>query len=147
MENQPGIPPNIKGLPPEAAGLLAEFQSADEKDRTLLERSAREAVGGLQLLEPGRFTHDAEEQALLWKIRQGLYPSVGAARKRGTTVSIEDVVFPIDSLADATVRRPRWTGTRGSWTTWSAWWCGSMTGRSRASMGLGATWYDERWCG
>jgi len=47
----------------------------------------------------------------------------------------------------ASIRRPRWTGTRGSWTTWSAWWCGSMTGRSRASMGLGATWYDERWCG
>ena len=80
VESQPGIPPNIKGLPPEAAGLLAEFQSADEKDRTLLERLAREAVGGLQLLEPGRFTHDAAEQALLWKIRQGLYPSVGAAR-------------------------------------------------------------------
>jgi D-lactate dehydrogenase len=113
VENQPGIPPNIKGLPPEAAGLLAEFQSADEKDRTLLERSAREAVGGLQLLEPGRFTHDAAEQALLWKIRQGLYPSVGAARKRGTTVIIEDVVFPIDSLADATVELIRVAGRHG----------------------------------
>src|SRR5512137_2480176 len=113
VQDQPGIPSSIKSLPPEAAGLLAEFQSADEKDRALLEKSAREAVGGLQLLEPGRFTHDAAEQALLWKIRQGLYPSVGAARKRGTTVIIEDVVFPIPSLADATVELIRAAGRHG----------------------------------
>ena len=113
VEDQPGIPPGIKGLPPEAAALLAEFQSADEKDRAVLEKLAREAVGGLQLLEPGRFTHDAAEQALLWKIRQGLYPSVGAARKRGTTVIIEDVVFPIPSLADATVELIRTAGRHG----------------------------------
>jgi D-lactate dehydrogenase len=113
VEDQPGIPPNIKGLPPEAAGLLAEFQSADEKDRATLEKLTRESVGGLQLLEPGRFTHDSAEQALLWKIRQGLYPSVGAARKRGTTVIIEDVVFPIPSLADATVELIRTAGRHG----------------------------------
>ena len=33
VETQPGIPPSIKGLPGEAAGLLAEFQDADEKER------------------------------------------------------------------------------------------------------------------
>jgi D-lactate dehydrogenase len=113
VEDQPGIPPSIKGLPPEAAGLLAEFQSTDEKDRAVLEKLAREAVGGLQLLEPGRFTHDGAEQALLWKIRQGLYPSVGAARKRGTTVIIEDVVFPIPSLADGTVNLIRTAARHG----------------------------------
>jgi len=113
VEDQPGIPPSIKGLPLEAAGLLAEFQASDEKDRTTLEKLAREAVGGLQLLEPGRFTHDAADQALLWKIRQGLYPSVGAVRKRGTTVIIEDVVFPIPSLADGTVELIRTAGRHG----------------------------------
>jgi len=113
VEEQPGIPPSIKGLPSDAAGLLAEFQASDEKDRTTLEKLAREAVGGLQLLEPGRFTHDAAEQALLWKIRQGLYPSVGAVRKRGTTVIIEDVVFPIPSLADGTVELIRTASRHG----------------------------------
>ncbi len=103
VETQPGIPPSIKALPGEAAGLLAEFQDADEQQGLTLEIQAREAVGGLQLLEPARFTHDSGEQALLWKIRQGLYPSVGAARQRGTTVIIEDVVFPIETLADGTV--------------------------------------------
>jgi len=82
---------------------------------------AREAVGGLQLLEPGRFTHDAAEQALLWKIRQGLYPSVEPARKRGTTVIIEDVVFPIDRLAGRTVEadsRRRTARLRGGDRLW-----------------------------
>jgi D-lactate dehydrogenase len=55
------------------------------------------------LLEAARFTHDPAEQALLWKIRQGLFPSVGAVRRSGTTVIIEDVAFPIDRLADAAV--------------------------------------------
>ena len=43
------------------------------------------------------------EQAALWKVRQGMFPSVGAARRRGTTVLIEDVAFPVDRLADAVV--------------------------------------------
>jgi D-lactate dehydrogenase len=103
VETQAGIPPSIRGLPEGAAGLLAEFQSADEAERSLLESQARAAVAGLQLLEPPLFTHQAAEQALLWKIRQGMFPSVGAVRKSGTTVVIEDVAFPIERLADAAV--------------------------------------------
>jgi D-lactate dehydrogenase len=110
VEGQPGIPPGIAALPPEAAGLLAEFQAAEEKDRTALEKLAAGSVDGLALLESARFTHDAVEQALLWKIRQGLFPSVGAVRKRGTTVLIEDVVFPVERLADATVELIRVVG-------------------------------------
>ena len=40
---------------------------------------------------------------MLWKIRAGMFPSVGAVRKSGTTVIIEDVAFPIERLADATL--------------------------------------------
>lgn len=113
VQDQAGIPPSIAGLPADAAGLLAEFQSAEEGDRAGLESLAREAVGGLTLVEPARFTHDAAEQAGLWKIRQGLYPSVGAMRRRGTTVIIEDVVFPVPGLADATVELIRLAGRHG----------------------------------
>lgn len=49
------------------------------------------------------FTSVPVEYELLWKIRKGLFPSVGAMRKTGTTVIIEDVAFPINSLADATI--------------------------------------------
>ena len=103
VEDQPGVPPSIKRLPEGAAGLLAEFQEADETARPSLEVQAREAVSGLRLLEPAHFTHNPAEQAMLWKVRQGLFPSVGAVRARRTTVIIEDVVFPIESLADGTV--------------------------------------------
>jgi D-lactate dehydrogenase len=101
VENQAGVPASLRSLPGGAAGLLVEFQSADEKERTELERVAADAVGGLKLYEPPQFTHVATEQALLWKIRAGMFPSVGSVRKSGTTVIIEDVAFPIETLADA----------------------------------------------
>ncbi len=103
VENQPGTPTNIKTMPEGAAALLVEFHGRDESDRADLERTALSVASGLQLMEPARFTHDPVEQALMWKIRSGTFPSVGAVRKRGTTVLIEDVAFPIESLADAAV--------------------------------------------
>ena len=100
VETQSGIPASIRALPEEAAGLLAEFQSAQESERRQLEETAADAVSGLKLMEPAMFTHTAAEQALLWKIRSGMFPSVGSVRKTGTTVIIEDVAFPIERLAD-----------------------------------------------
>ncbi len=101
VEAQPGIPPGIKSLAEGAAALLVEFHGREEAIRAELERTALVATIGLKLLEPARFTHDPAEQALMWKLRSGTFPSVGAVRKRGTTVLIEDVAFPVDRLADA----------------------------------------------
>ncbi len=103
VENQPGCPPNIKTLPAGAAAMLVEFQGQDESVRAELERIALASAAGFNLLEPARFTHDPAEQALIWKLRSGTFPSVGAVRKHGTTVIIEDVAFPINRLADAAV--------------------------------------------
>ena len=107
VQDQPGIPPNIKDLPEGAAALLAEFQGTDESMRQDLERRALEACSALTLLEPAQFTHDPGEQALFWKIRSGTFPSVGSVRARGTTVIIEDVAFPVEVLADAAVALTR----------------------------------------
>ncbi|MBV9608997.1 MAG: 4Fe-4S dicluster domain-containing protein, partial [Acidobacteria bacterium] len=107
VEDQPGVPASLKKLPEPAAGLLVEFQAASVTERSTLEARARAAVEGLDLLEPALFTHQAAEQALLWKIRAGMFPSVGAVRKSGTTVIIEDVAFPIESLADGAVELNR----------------------------------------
>lgn len=101
VENEPGVPPALRALPPGAAGLLAEFQAAREDEREEIGRAAADAAAGLSLAEPARFTHDAAEQARLWHVRKGMFPSVGAVRKSGTTVIIEDVAFPVDRLADA----------------------------------------------
>ncbi len=103
VENEAGVPPSLSALPPGAAGLLAEFQAAEESERPRLEERTRGATGDLALVEPPRFTHEPAEQARLWKVRQGMFPSVGAVRKSGTTVIIEDVAFPLERLADAAV--------------------------------------------
>jgi D-lactate dehydrogenase len=101
VERQDGVPAEIRALPPDAAGLLVEFQGEAGADRQAIERAARAVIGTLRLLAPARLSHDPAEQAALWKIRQGMFPSVGAARPRGTAVIIEDVAFPVARLAEA----------------------------------------------
>jgi D-lactate dehydrogenase len=103
VQDQPGIPEQIRGLPEGACALLAEFQAMEEDARQELETRALAACAGLTLLEPAAFTHDPAQQALYWKIRSGTFPSVGSVRARGTTVIIEDVAFPVERLADAAV--------------------------------------------
>lgn len=101
VENQRGVPASLKTLPDNAAGLLVEFQSARESERAELEKRAADVVGGLQLQEPAQFTHSPLEQALFWKIRAGMFPSVGSVRQSGTTAIIEDVAFAVEHLAHA----------------------------------------------
>ncbi len=101
VERQPGIPPSIARLPVPAAGLLVEFQAEGGTPAAALQERAAAGVAGLRLLEPAHFTHAADEQASLWKVRQGMFPSVGAARRRGTAVLVEDLAVPVERLADA----------------------------------------------
>ena len=67
----------------------------------MLESNAEKAVAELAGLPSSVFTHQAGEQALLWKIRKGMFPSVGAVRRSGTSVILEDVVFSVENLASA----------------------------------------------
>jgi D-lactate dehydrogenase len=55
------------------------------------------------LLHPVNFTTQEKERQFYWKIRKGMFPSVGAVRQRGTTVILEDIAFPVEQLADAVV--------------------------------------------
>jgi D-lactate dehydrogenase len=101
VEDQAGTPPVIKTLAEGAAGLLVEFQSALESEQAELAERAADSTARLNLLAPAQFTHSAAAQAALWKIRAGMFPSVGSVRRSGTTVIIEDVAFPIEHLAPA----------------------------------------------
>jgi D-lactate dehydrogenase len=49
------------------------------------------------------FSTDPATCEMYWKVRKGTFPAVGAMRRTGTTVLIEDVAFHIESLADATL--------------------------------------------
>lgn len=103
VEDKSGIPSEIRGLSSTAAALLVEFQTADRSAAEENAVRAQTAVAGLDLVAEPIFTSDPAQQARLWNIRKGMFPSVGAVRASGTTVIIEDVVFPVEHLADAAV--------------------------------------------
>ena len=103
VQDAPGMPASLALLPAAAAGLLVEFQEPAGADMDAIAARAGAALTALPLIEPARFTADPVEQARLWRIRKGMFPSVGAVRRRGTTVIIEDVAFPVASLASAVV--------------------------------------------
>jgi len=102
IEHNPGVDPAIQQLPDQATALLIETRAKDavelqQKIQTIeLALSAEETLGGIH------FTDQPAEFEQLWKIRKGMFPSVGAMRASGTTVVIEDIAFPIDHLAEGT---------------------------------------------
>jgi D-lactate dehydrogenase len=99
IEDRPGVPAAIRGLPPEAAALLVEYQCASADELEASRRACEALLPSLPLAAPASFTTDAVRQAALWRVRNGLVPSVGALRPRGTSFIMEDVVFPIERLA------------------------------------------------
>ncbi len=101
VQNQPEVPHLVKTLPDEATALLVEYQCADSSALMKSKKKAQEVFRGLRLLHDPIFTTDPREQQNLWKIRKGLFPSIGSVRNQGTTVIIEDVAFPLPALASA----------------------------------------------
>ena len=101
VENQAGMPAELKQLPVGAAGLLVEFQYAHEDEFAAHAQSAAASIASLQLWMSTTLTRDPVTQAQLWKMRKGMFPSVGAVRASGTTAIIEDVAFPVERLAEA----------------------------------------------
>jgi D-lactate dehydrogenase len=103
VEDQDGMPAYLKKLNPAASAILVETRALqkDEIDQQI--RLICETIKSIPTELPIEFTSVPSEYALLWKIRKGLFPSIGSIRKTGTTVIIEDVVFPISRLAEATL--------------------------------------------
>ncbi len=103
VENEPATASLLKGLPPQAAALLVEYQSNTQDEMEEFREAWHQASREIRLLTPGEFTGDSARQAQLWKIRKGLYPSIGGMRPRGSSVLIEDIGLPVERLADATL--------------------------------------------
>jgi D-lactate dehydrogenase len=101
VQEKEGMPGYLKELSDTATALLVETraESADLLKDQIEEIVA--AINGLPTVFPIQFTDVPAEYGKFWKIRKGLFPAVGAVRKTGTTVIIEDVAFPGEHLADA----------------------------------------------
>jgi D-lactate dehydrogenase len=103
VEGKTGLPPVIRTLNDDAAALLIEVRA---ETAALLQQRMDAALGaltGIATVEPAVFSTDPATCDMYWKVRKGTFPSVGAMRRTGTTVIIEDVAFPIESLAAATL--------------------------------------------
>ncbi len=91
----------LSQLPENAAALLIEYQAEHAEALKTEIAAAEDCLQQLDLLRPALLTQKPQEQAQLWKIRKGLFPSVGAVRAQGTSVIIEDVVVKTTDLAEA----------------------------------------------
>jgi D-lactate dehydrogenase len=103
VEDEVGMPGYLKTLSANACAILVETRAEQSEQ---LQQQIVEIINTVQVISseiPIQFTDKPSEYALLWKIRKGLFPSVGAIRKTGTTVIIEDVAFPVPHLAEATL--------------------------------------------
>jgi D-lactate dehydrogenase len=103
VENEKGIPWFLKNLHSDVCALLVETVGGNKAEINVNIEIIRNSINNIPVVFPVTFTDIPHEYELLWKIRKGLFPSVGAMRKTGTTVIIEDVAFPLESLAEATI--------------------------------------------
>jgi D-lactate dehydrogenase len=103
VENKPGMPLFLKELDEPVAVLLVETRSETKPDLDLNIARINASLSHLPMVRPIEFTDIPAEYTRLWNIRKGLFPALGIMRQVGTTVIIEDVAFPIDMLADATL--------------------------------------------
>ena len=103
VQDKPGLPPAIMTLGDDAAALLIEVRSATVDALNERISAVHAAMAGIATVEPLQFSTDPATCEMYWKVRKGTFPSIGAMRRTGTTVIIEDVAFPIAALADATL--------------------------------------------
>ena len=103
VEDREGMPSYLKSLGRSTSALLIETQADDPVSLRRQMDEIRESLRAIPTVLPVSFTDLKEEYERFWDIRRGLFPAVGGARKIGTTVIIEDVAFPIEKLASATL--------------------------------------------
>jgi D-lactate dehydrogenase len=103
VQDKPGMPTALRALQGNGAALLVEIRAETPAALSLKIDAVATALAPLALAAPLHFTTDAAESAALWNVRKGMFPAIGAMRPTGTTVIIEDVAFPVERLAQATL--------------------------------------------
>ncbi len=101
VQDQPGMMESLAELGETVTALLVETRAESAEELTGHIARIASAIRELPTVRPVAFTDIAEEYTALWKIRKGLFPAIGAVRRTGTTVIIEDVAFPGEHLAEA----------------------------------------------
>ena len=101
VEFDPDAPEYFRTLPESACALLVECRDNDLDTMLLKQLKIRLEIESIPTYAEYEFTSNPKQYYFNWKARKGLLPTVGALRKNGTSVIIEDVAFPLPQLADA----------------------------------------------
>lgn len=104
VENKAGLPAWVKSLSDTACALLIESTAASNSRLLQQLDHIRSVMQAFELEQQVDFSTDPGVYNQLWAIRKGTFPAVGAVRKIGTTVIIEDVTFPLEQLAEGVSR-------------------------------------------
>ena len=102
-ENMEGVPNYLPTLSAGASAVLVETVAPNNDQLLAQIIEIEKAIDHIEPELPFKFTDDSSLYNQYWKIRKGLFPTVGAIRKIGTTVIIEDIAFPIARLAAGTL--------------------------------------------
>lgn len=103
VQHMDGVPSYIAGVPEGATAILVQAEADEQSALESNIATILTEIEDLELVVPASFTDKPEEYQAYWNIRKGIFPAVGATRPKGTTALIEDVAFPIETLADALV--------------------------------------------
>ncbi len=101
VENQSGMPPELKSLPEGAAALLIDTSADDDQTLQRQISEIEHKLSHIQTLLPIKFTTDTHQYNTYWRVRNGLFTSAAAARPDNSACIIEDIAFRAEVLGDA----------------------------------------------
>ena len=93
----------LRGLPEDAGAVLIRTDASSEKELEEKNAAIQKVLKYYNLCQAACFTSDKKLVGKYWAMRSGIFPAVGATREIGTTCLIEDIAFPIEHLAEATL--------------------------------------------
>ena len=103
VEEKAGMPEYLKTLDENVTSLLVEVRGENHEVLDQLVEKVKLRLNGIPTVFPIAFTDVKADYEALWNIRKGLFPAVGNVRRIGTSVIIEDIAFPLEKLAEATI--------------------------------------------
>lgn len=92
-------PYDLNNLSNDNAGLLIEYQNDDKKEiLSLLKKTDEYSKNNYHIKSTIMVTDDLNRETI-WKIRKGLYPTIGALRSSGESVITEDIAIDYENIS------------------------------------------------
>ena len=94
-------PYDAKSIKNDFTGILFEYQRNSSKQINHLLNETKLFSKNTKSAQSLLLVTDKKERDLIWKIRKGLYPTIGALRKSGKSIITEDIAFDMENIAPA----------------------------------------------